>query len=77
MIYQLPNGRIVKISIETYLRMTDEDLKYLNEINIGSSGNEDPFISEDETESLDIIEEEYLEELPPEFDIPDDTSLEE
>ena len=57
--------------------MTDEDLKYLNEINIGSSGNEDPFISEDETESLDIIEEEYLEELPPEFDIPDDTSLEE
>ena len=55
MIYQLPNGRIVKISIETYLRMTDEDLRYLNESNIGSSVSDDPFVSEDEAESLDIV----------------------
>lgn len=76
MIYQLPNGRVIKLSIETYLRMTDEDLRYLNEMNIGSSTSDDPFVSEEETESLDIIAEEYIEDLPPEFDIPDDSSIE-
>jgi len=76
MIYQLPNGRIIKISIETYLRMTDEDLKYLNESNIGSVGSDNPFVSEDEAESLDIIEDEYIDDLPADFDIPDDTSIE-
>jgi hypothetical protein len=76
MIYQLPNGRVVKLSIETYLKMTDEDLRYLNEINIGSTGSDDPFVSEDEAESLDIIEEEYIEDLPPDFDIPDEGTFE-
>jgi len=76
MIYQLPNGRVVKLSIETYLKMTDEDLRYLNEINIGSVSSDDPFVSEEEAESLDIVAEEYIEELPPDFDIPDDSSFE-
>ena len=73
MIYQLPNGRVVKLSIETYLRMTDEDLRYLNEINIGSTSNDDPFVSEEETEPLNVVTEEYIEDLPAEFDIPDDS----
>jgi hypothetical protein len=77
MIYQLPNGRVVKLSIETYLKMTDEDLRYLNEINIGSTSSDDPFVSEEEAEPLDIISEEYIEDLPAEFDIPDDSSFEE
>ena len=76
MIYQLPNGRVIKLSIETYLRMTDEDLRYLNEINIGSTSSDDPFVSEEEAEQVDIIEEEYIEDLPAEFDIADESSLE-
>lgn len=76
MIYQLPNGRVIKLSVEAYLRMTDEDLKYLNEMNVGSSTSDDPFVSEEETEQLDIIADEYIEDLPAEFDIPDDSSFE-
>jgi len=29
MIYQLPNGRIIRISLEQYLDMTDDDIKQL------------------------------------------------
>jgi len=76
MIYQLPNGRVIKLSIDTYLKMTDEDLRYLNEINIGSTSSDDPFVSEEEAEQVDIIEEEYIEDLPAEFDIADESSLE-
>jgi hypothetical protein len=56
--------------------MTDEDLRYLNEINIGSTSSDDPFVSEEEAEQVDIIEEEYIEDLPAEFDIADESSLE-
>lgn len=76
MIYQLPNGRVIKLSIEAYLRMSDEDLRYLNEMNVGSVSCDDPFVSEEETEQLDIIADEYIEDLPAEFDIPDDSSFE-
>jgi hypothetical protein len=30
MIYQLPNGRIIELSVEQYLDMTDSDVKDLN-----------------------------------------------
>ncbi len=44
MIYQLPNGKVINISIETYLRMTDEDLRYLSESNAGTHvSNTSPF----------------------------------
>ena len=44
MIYQLPNGKVINISIESYLRMTDEDLRYLSESNFGTHvGNTNPF----------------------------------
>ena len=43
MIYQLPNGKSIELSIEQYLRMTDEDLKGLVAYNFGEEFN-DPFI---------------------------------
>ena len=30
MIYQLPNGRIIELSVEQYLELTDTDVKDLN-----------------------------------------------
>lgn len=79
MIYQLPNGKIINISVETYLRMTDEDFRYLNESEFGSSiENANPFdIKEDQTESLDIIADEYLEELPDDLEFPDGIDFDE
>lgn len=78
MIYQLPNGKIINISVDTFLRMSDEDFRYLNESEFGSNiGNKNPFeVSEDTTESLDIIADEYLEELPEDLEFPDFTEFE-
>lgn len=71
MIYQLPNGKIINISIETYLRMTDEDFKNLSESNVGYSlENTNPFeICEAETVTVELIEDDDY------FDIPDDIDL--
>jgi len=35
MIYQLPNGKVINISIDQYLEMTDQDIQYLMSINGG------------------------------------------
>jgi hypothetical protein len=37
MIYQMPNGRILNISIEEFLSMSDEELGYLDSIDCGES----------------------------------------
>lgn len=59
MIYQLPSGKVINISTEAYLRMTDDDFKYMEERNAGSSiGAEftaDNFdVTEDAFEEIDI-----------------------
>ena len=78
MIYQLPNGKVINISIEAYLRMSDEELRYLNETNFGSSiENVSPFeITEETAEPLQFVDE-YLEELPEDIDFPDELEPEE
>jgi hypothetical protein len=35
MIYQLPNGKVINISIDEFLNMSDTDLQDLNGFNIG------------------------------------------
>ncbi len=35
MLYQLPNGKTIEISIDQYLKMSDEDLRGLNAKNFG------------------------------------------
>lgn len=77
MIYQLPNGKIINISVEAYLRMSDEDLRYLNESDFGSSiGDASPFdVTEDTTENLQFVED-YIEDLPEDIEFPDEIDLE-
>lgn len=33
--YQLPTGKVIQISLEQYLELTDEDIQYLISINYG------------------------------------------
>lgn len=40
--YQLPNGKVVHLSIEEYLDLTDEDVQYLMSIDYGEHIR-DPF----------------------------------
>jgi hypothetical protein len=35
MLYQLPNGKVVHLSIEEYLDLTDEDVQYLMSLDFG------------------------------------------
>lgn len=35
MLYQLPNGKVIEISTEQYLEMSDEDFEYLIAYNYG------------------------------------------
>lgn len=39
MIYQLPNGKVINLSIAEYLDLTDDDLKYLSNNNYGKYAN--------------------------------------
>jgi len=43
MIYQLPNGKIINITIEQYLDMTDADIQYLMSIDFGEHTPRNPF----------------------------------
>lgn len=42
MYYQLPNGKVVSMTIEEYLNLTDEDIQYLMSIDYGEYVT-DPF----------------------------------
>lgn len=35
MVYQLPNGKVIHLTVEQYLDLTDEDIQYLMSINYG------------------------------------------
>jgi len=57
MIYQLPSGKIVNISISAYLSMSDDDLKYMEETNAGTACSNNIF----------NVEEDSILEEPPEI----------
>jgi len=42
MLYQLPNGKVIEISTEQYIEMSDEELEYLIAYNYGDN-LEDPW----------------------------------
>lgn len=42
MLYQLPNGKVIHLTIEEYLSLTDEDIQYLMSIDFGEHIR-DPF----------------------------------
>lgn len=39
MIYQLPSGKVISLSIEQFLELTEEDIDYLISINFGNYAN--------------------------------------
>lgn len=59
MIYQLPNGKVIEISIEQYIELSDEELEYLIAYNYGET-LEDPWfgsaLSKGEEEKPEILE---------------------
>jgi len=42
MLYSLPNGKVIEMSVEQYIELTDEELEYLISINYGDPV-ENPF----------------------------------
>lgn len=78
MLYQLPNGKVIEISTEQYLELSDEELEYLIAYNYGDNLDDPWFGSvlskrppddDSEPEFLDLSEQDKLQDL--DFD-PDD-----
>ena len=80
MLYQLPNGKVIEISTEQFIEMTDEELEYLIAYNYGDV-MENPWYGsilnkmdmEEEIENLpdiiDIPEEDKMTDLDAEFNV--------
>jgi hypothetical protein len=73
MLYQLPNGKVIEISTEQYLEMSDEELEYLIAYNYGEV-MEDPWfgsvLNKKDNSSIDVSE--TVEDL---IDIPEEEKL--
>lgn len=67
MVYQLPNGKVLFISIDEYLQLTDEDIQYLMAIDAGDFVN-----SYASSEVTEIDREQEEEESESESYIPED-----
>jgi hypothetical protein len=71
MLYQLPNGKVINISIDQFLDMTDQDIQYFMSVN-GGDYCSNPFT---ESACIDNAKEKYydFEFLPTDDldDIPD------
>ena len=73
MIYQLPNGKIVNMSIDEYLNLTDEDIQYMMSIDFGEYATSPWYGSSISKRRKAIIDDEE-EELDTSLDITDDES---
>ena len=72
MLYSLPNGKVIELSVEQYLDLTNEDLEYLMAINYGES-IENPFFGSilekpGFTEKIPVVVVVNREEIPDEID---------
>jgi hypothetical protein len=63
MLYQLPNGKVIEISLEDYLEMTDADFQNLMAFNLGEHVN-NPFTNSAINEEEEPEDEEKISELP-------------
>lgn len=85
MLYQLPNGRTIEMSVEQYLDMTDDDFEYLIAHNFGDE-LEDPWfgsVLNKPSSAVDITTEPTIVDLTeitdreklvhPDLDVPDDS----
>ena len=84
-IYQLPNGKIVRLTLEEYLSLTEDDISYLVIIDYGESA-QNPWIGSSLPYNTKHIHIENYEDSDPEmpdlsdfedgmFEIPDDVDL--
>lgn len=69
MLYQLPNGKVIEISTEQYIEMSDEELEYLIAYNYGDVLEDPWFGSVLSKQSKDV------EILPDLIDIPEEEKL--
>lgn len=58
-VYQLPNGKVVYLSLEQLLSLSDDDVSYLTEQNYGRSCSS-PFVNIDEINEEEVVENDYL-----------------
>ena len=65
MIYQLPSGRIIEITLEQYLEMSDDDIEFFIAYEVGEF-NENPFYSsviKTKTKTEEELEEDDLDDF--------------
>jgi hypothetical protein len=60
LLYQLPNGKVIEISTEQFVDMTDEELEYLIAYNYGDV-QENPWFG---SVLIKQVKEEFIEDLP-------------
>lgn len=60
MLYQLPNGRTIQMSIETYLSLSDDEFRELTGLGYGKEINNPLFNSSINDGEEEIIEDLYL-----------------
>ena len=70
MLYQLPNGKVIEISTEQYLEMSDEELEYLIAYNYGDT-LEDPWFGSVLNKKEATSSDDTPEVLPDLTDIPE------
>ena len=67
-VYQLPNGKIVHLTLEQFLNLTDDDESLLSEYNYGYTCST-PFVNIDDIKEEEVVDNDY----PNIFDSDDET----
>jgi hypothetical protein len=70
MIYQLPNGKVIHITIEEYLDLTDQDIQYLMSQNAGNYASSPWYKSSIKKKGKPQVEEDKSLDYSPEYDEP-------
>ncbi len=72
MLYQLPNGKVIEISTEQFVEMSDEELEYLIAYNYGDV-QENPWFG---SVLVKQVREDFYEELPTDLtEVPEDDKI--
>lgn len=77
MLYQLPNGKVIEISTEQYIEMSDEELEYLIAYNYGEVMENPWFGSVLQKQDKVAPPEEQPDTIPDLIDLPDEQKLSE
>jgi hypothetical protein len=57
-VYSLPNGKVIYLTIDQFLNLSEDDVSLLSEKNYGRSCNS-PFINIDDVEEEQIVDNDY------------------